>query len=228
MSRFKRWVSTRGKSLLKCSVCGKEFERHNAHVRSVTVSCSRACSVLAKPKRKSNKIELKCGNCGEKFLIPQHRIETAKYCSWRCARKMSAPKGENHPRWRGGISKRTHSTRMAIEKRILEVGKCESCGETINLQGHHIVAHADSVSLRDTPSNIRVLCANCHSTEHPRLKHLIAIPRSRSGKNGNCQICGMEFYAPPKLIPTKRYCSHRCSLIGLHERTKGRPRKKRK
>jgi hypothetical protein len=76
---------------------------------------------------------------------------------WR-GRQM---RGAKHPNWKGGISNRPYAVRKVIETKKKEVGRCEVCGATESLQGHHI------------GEKIRVLCVHCHADQHPKLKGFI-------------------------------------------------------
>lgn len=82
-------------------------------------------------------------------------------------------KGENHPNWKGGSSKRAYSSRKTIQAIIKERKKCEECGATDNLQGHHVKSHAVFLPGRADPDNIMVLCVVCHAKKHPNLEKFI-------------------------------------------------------
>lgn len=70
-------------------------------------------------------------------------------------------------------------------QRRFAVTKCQMCGGTMTLQGHHI----DRNPLNNSPENIRILCQNCHKVEHMQKGDWGkgAVPKRR------CQICGKEF-----------------------------------
>lgn len=89
-------------------------------------------------------------------------------------------RGENHPKWNNGSSKRTYASRKTIAQIIKERGACEECGTSADLQGHHIKAHSTAPMLRADPANIQVLCRICHSNKHPKLKAFILAGRVRS------------------------------------------------
>jgi 5-methylcytosine-specific restriction endonuclease McrA len=82
-------------------------------------------------------------------------------------------RGANHHKWNGGTSQRTYSVRKVIQDIIKERGKCEDCGATQQLQGHHIKSHSTEPTFRADPQNIQVLCRICHAEKHPRLKAFI-------------------------------------------------------
>lgn len=90
-------------------------------------------------------------------------------------------RGENHPKWNGGSSERTHATRVVIRKIVKLRGKCERCGSTENLQGHHKEPYSRVADRRADPENVEVLCVNCHALEHPELVNFI-LKRNKHGK----------------------------------------------
>ena len=94
------------------------------------------------------------------------------YLVWQLQeeKKMAGP---NHPKWNGGSSERTYKSRRVIADVIKERGKCEECGVTNDLQGHHIKSHSQHPVERTNPNNIQVLCRICHSTKHPKLAQFI-------------------------------------------------------
>ena len=62
------------------------------------------------------KIKIECRVCKTIFLVKSSRNKTAKYCSRKCG--GIAIRGENHPKWRGGITKnREHHNKMTREWR---------------------------------------------------------------------------------------------------------------
>lgn len=48
---------------------------------------------------------------------------------------------------------------------------CVECGETTNLEAHHVVRWADSPELRVDPDNGMTLCSDCHLAAHGRKRH---------------------------------------------------------
>jgi hypothetical protein len=213
MANLKRHIQGRGHTLLTCTSCGKEFSRPNAHIRSSTHSCSRECARKVRVKKPKTMLELVCKKCGGAFQRRLGAGGTMEYCSIGCSTLATTPKREDHPNWKGGISARSHSTKSVIKKLIQSIGKCEKCGSTHSLQGHHKLPHSTHPELRDNPENIEVLCASCHSLEHPTLSNMIQIPRIRSGATIKCEACGTERYVAPHKVNSARFCSRKCSSI---------------
>lgn len=218
-----RHISKRGSTLLTCAACGKEFLRPNAHIRNSTHACSRKCSAAIKPRKPAQFTEHICRGCGKLFRRRLGFGGTKEFCSMGCARPIVAPKGENHPRWKGGVSERPHSVRKIVEHRIREIGQCERCGSQEALHGHHKRSYSESPELRCDPSNIEVLCSQCHADEHPEWANMIRIPRVRSGSYIKCEECGTERYVPLSLRNIARFCSRKCQRHAIHRQTRQRP-----
>lgn len=215
----------RGKTLLTCAVCNAEFWRYNAHIRNTTQSCSRECSYKIKPKKPRQDTEHVCLNCGELFRRRLGFGGTKQFCSATCRiAGLERPKGADHPNWKGGIATRPYAVTKAIRKKVKEIGKCERCASTENLQGHHKVAYSLAPELRTRPDNIEVLCANCHADEHPKLAGMLTIPRTRSGVMISCQVCRTERYADPSGQKTAKFCSVECQLTNLHQILRTKPK----
>lgn len=74
---------------------------------------------------------------------------------------------ENHPKWKGGISERTYASRAIIDEKKKEINKCEKCGSSEKLEGHHRKGYSEDLY------DIEILCVECHAEVHPRYKHFI-------------------------------------------------------
>jgi 5-methylcytosine-specific restriction endonuclease McrA len=173
MSSAPRKIEDRGKVILTCPACQKEFQIFKCHYRGVTNSCSRKCAAKIKPRKPRTFFTRICKACKKQFQIRKGYGGTGDYCSSKCRSLLATPKGENHPLWKGGTSKRKYSSRKAIKDVIKERGKCEECGVKTNLQGHHIKSHSSHPPGRSDPKNIQVLCKTCHAKKHPRLSKFI-------------------------------------------------------
>ena len=211
--------------ILTCPNCGKRFNRPKAHIRNKTHSCSIACAVKIKSYKPPTFLHGTCKYCGKDFSRRKNRAGTMEYCCTQCARNGAAPRGEFHPNWKGGITNRPHSVRIAVKRRVEEIGKCERCGETNNLQGHHKITYADCPDKGADPLNIEVICASCHAKEHPSLAPMITLPRFRTGSIITCIECGKERYIAPHKLKTAKFCSHACQLTHLHRSMRSKLRK---
>ena len=214
-----KWGS--GKVSKTCEGCGSIFTLFRAHLRNGKGGkfCSRKCSDAHRKRKPGIFFSYSCKECEKKFQNRKGRGGTGEYCSIQCmaisrGRKM---RGEKHPFWKGGVSERPHSVRLVIQKVIRQKNCCEKCGETTNLQGHHIVPYSENPLLRDDPNNIEVVCSSCHAKEHPQLAGMIARPRFRLGVNLNCEICKKEFYVPKYKEKSAKTCSRKCAMIRLCE-----------
>ena len=173
--KLQRINPTRGSTELICSSCGKTFTRPNAHLRAKTLSCSRECAQKARPKKEKTMLDKVCKVCEKPFQIRKGYSGTGDYCSIPCLAVARGKKlsGKNHHNWKGGVSNRTFSSRKAIRQKIALIGKCEMCGASDHLQGHHIAPYSNSPEKRDSLENIMCVCIRCHADLHPELKGMI-------------------------------------------------------
>lgn len=100
-----------------------------------------------------------CKNCGEEKKWSYSTTNT--YCSNRCAGE--GRRKETIQRFYAGkVSKRETIRKVLIEERGDE---CEVCHIT-EWNGEPIVFQVDHINGRsndDSPTNLRLICANCHS-----------------------------------------------------------------
>jgi len=175
------------------------------------------------PKRQ---IELVCPVCNTVFQRRPCDIRKRKkrgtkllYCSLRCAGK--AHRGSTNPMWKGGITKRPPLVKIAGQRRAKLLGYCERCGSTENLHGHHKLTYSSSPLFGQSEDNIEVLCAKCHSLEHPKFSTLITRPIVKTGVTISCKICDKNVYSFPSRI--RQFCSRSCKSKWLaKKRRKGR------
>lgn len=156
-----------GKIIKICEFCKKEF---HSRVDRIGKYCSKSCGSSGKPKR-FLRVKKNCDVCLKEYEIKLHRKDISKYCSHECRRKMM-PKKENHPRWKGGVS-RTWGSRKMIKKMKRVIGKCEICEVKENLQGHHVIRYSECNDLREEEKNIQILCIKCHAKQHPEIGNFI-------------------------------------------------------
>jgi hypothetical protein len=195
---------------LTCSICLKTFKRYKCHIRNETHSCSRACSTKIRRKPPKKWIHFTCKKCGQDAKRRKGSGGTFEYCSNRCRSLSATPKGERHPKWKGGVSGRTYRSKRIIRERINEIGRCERCGNTDNLNGHHRRHHSTDIDKREDADNIEVLCSVCHSKEHPGLENWILRPRRRTILSITCVICENTRNVRPYEAATAKYCGREC------------------
>lgn len=213
---------------LTCKVCGSLFKMKTCWAKRGGKYCSRSCHQKGRVRKARTLIAFHCAECKKQFFRRKGMERGARFCSVSCRAVFQRReiRGENHPSWKGGVSERTHSSRLVIREAIKAKGKCERCGETKNLHGHHIEPWSVQPSQRENPVNIEVLCAKCHALEHPKLSGMLLIPHVRSGQCIHCNTCGAPRYVAPYLLATAKYCSHACQLLALHASLVGRKRSK--
>lgn len=96
--------------------------------------------------------------------------------------KKKTPRGENHPRWKGGISPENEKERYSFEyeewrKKVFERDHftCQVCGYDKGhiLIAHHLKSFSEYPELRFDIDNGLTVCKACHNKLHPeRNKHL--------------------------------------------------------
>lgn len=216
---------------LICQKCESSFDTHKAWTRNGRSGkfCSKSCAVSSRSKVKvpnSGLIEKNCLACSSSFTVVYKSGRERSYCSQKCrrAKPRLMPFGENHPNWKGGISERTHEVRVAAREAKKKRPFCEECGNTTNLQAHHIKSHSSFPELRSDPHNFAVLCSYCHAKEHPSLAGMISVPRVRIGITISCMVCNKDRYIPKHLMSKAKYCSKECQRTALHISLRGRKR----
>lgn len=214
-----------------CAVCGKTFKTYKCWAKRKNGSsfCSRECQYVGKSKKPPTFITAVCKFCGKEFRRTVSNAGKLAYCSNKCrfsgvglelsgenhwtAKKDHPISGSAHHNWKGGKSKGRGKTKGVIFRAKKEVGKCERCGSTSDLQGHHKKSFAANVEMRAARENIEILCANCHAVEHPRMAPMISRPRLKTGTILACVVCGKEYYRPQSLVYKSRYCSKECKWV---------------
>lgn len=192
--------------------CGKLFTRYNRHIaQRQTLSCSTKCSITVRPggpPRKRRKFFTGiCVGCGNEFKKTPNNKGAMQFCSLKCM--GASRRRDKNPNWKGGIARRS-AANAAVLRRVREVGYCERCGSTDNLQGHHKKWFSTHSELGAVLANIEVLCAQCHGDEHPTHRGALARPRVKTGKEIACIVCHTLFYVPPARFTTAKFCSISC------------------
>lgn len=153
--------------LVKCDVCGKEFEREPRRVHEAIKNgwkqyCSDEC------RSKGKKIKCNCAYCGKELYKTHSEIKRSKtgnvFCNKSCAASFNNSNyrtGNKNPNWKGGTQGSKAHTRIAYRKYVHE---CAICGitEECVLEVHHI----DENHENNEVDNLIILCSNCHSRVH--------------------------------------------------------------
>lgn len=88
---------------------------------------------------------------------------------------LYARRGENNPRWKGGISSESMRIRYSMEYKLWRTAvyqrdnfTCVWCGAKNKLNADHILPFADYPALRLAIDNGRTLCVPCHRKRHAK------------------------------------------------------------
>lgn len=171
-----------------CLQCGKEFQCKD-YLKDKTNFCSISCSKKGVTPWNKVGITKNCEYCGVEFGIKPRRLKTAKYCSNSCKDKARIGKpstqrgvkftqfsGENHWKWKGGISPQREKDRKTIEMREWRRGclsrdnfTCQKTGQRGgDLQVHHINNFSEFIELRTSIENGITLSKKSHEDFHKK------------------------------------------------------------
>ena len=164
-----------------CKICGKSFERIPSEV-SKNMFCSKSCSAQFNNQYKI--IYRKCRNCYEEFHSSQGT--RAKYCSKKC--QMKFQRTQIYKLIESGKYYATRSGNDVLRNYLISKRghQCELCknenwmGNKINLTTHHM----DGDASNNNPSNLQLLCWNCHSMTENYGCHNLKSTRNYRYKNG--------------------------------------------
>lgn len=216
---------TPGKVRLNCSHCDKLFVTFlSVAVRRPDPTCSLSCARARWPNKSRQRVTVSCEVCRKPFEVTQGRADGAKrsrarFCSNACKNKKQ--RGEGHPRYIDGRAKARAECRKVIEQCIRDKERCEECGATGYLHGHHIKPFATHPQLRNEPSNIQVLCNACHAAKHPDQARKLFKGVPRRGSTLTCPICSTLFYVRLSHLGSRRTCSRGCGFALRSLRARG-------
>lgn len=152
-----------------CSTPSAQEWKRKHGLDSVTDYKSRG-SGKDNPTWKDNTVETDCASCGKSMEIPAHRYEKAdnNFCGRDCMNEWVSHNrvGENHPLYKGGPMNYGPGWHSAREDRLEHDNhKCQRCGDTENLEVHHIRPVRDFEEPRDAHyrENLITLCRDCHT-----------------------------------------------------------------
>jgi len=147
-----------------CEECGSVFEPSNSE--NFNKYCSEECFGDSKHQ---GFVEIQCSGdfCSKVFkckrsLYNQHNI---KYCSQSCANS-----GTQNPHWKNKEVRGIRDTPeyRSWKKKVHENYECcVDCGSEENLHAHHKIPISENKDMATDVSNDVILCATCHSKQHP-------------------------------------------------------------
>lgn len=160
-----------------CLVCGKEFLTKPSRITTAKY-CSNECRYISNNKQ----VVIKCHYCGKEVSRPPSYLKWQiirkvkhYFCSAHCSGKF-LPKGENHPSWKGGVSRSYKYGYHSLEYKKWRTSvfdrddsTCQICHKKGGyLHAHHIKSFSHFPSLRFKVSNGVTLCKDCHGEVHSR------------------------------------------------------------
>jgi len=196
-----------------CELCKKKFFPWK---RSEGKFCGAICQRVGRKIRPAKMVEFSCKCCGGKVIRPKYDTDiNTKFCSIQCMANVRGEgmRREKHYRWKGG-DHRTGS-RPLCDRIKKSVGKCEKCDSTQNLQTHHKIKVIDRPDLVADPSNIEVICVECHAQEHPEFAGMLLKKKTRYEEK--CKRCESTFLVQKYKIGKRRFCSLQCSIKNAKE-----------
>ncbi len=164
-----------------CPVCKNTYILRPCEVGKIK-TCSKECSSqhrsIVRTGLKHNIVrkvdkDRKCIECGT--IFHKNHYKNALYCSPKCQNDAHSKRisKENHPCWKGGISKIIQADRKTREyakwRRDIykrDGFKCVKCGDNNRLHAHHIIPFSEDESKRTDINNGITLCLKCHGKIH--------------------------------------------------------------
>lgn len=144
-------MNVQRKSNCTCCVCGKLIYRRPLQIASGNVYCSLTCC------GKKQRVERTCNVCQKSYIGAKRTCSRACANKGRSGIKYTGKNNMNNAR-QGTILKEGLANKRG--------GICERCGENnyAILQIHHKTERYRGGT--DTPSNLELLCPNCHASQH--------------------------------------------------------------
>ena len=181
------------REVVECAWCGEEFEvttyaanKHGWH------TCSDKCDSKYRPAtytqennpNAGNWHTIDCEHCGEGYRVPEHRLESSRFCSLECKYNWESDNlsGEQAHAWNGGTATLT----------------CENCGEKYEV----------FQSLAENSRYCSYECMGEFRSKEMKGKN------NPSWKGGNvtleCEYCGEKYETFPAKREISRFCSYQC------------------
>jgi len=146
-----------------CKNCKKEFWDYISNNR---VFCGKKCKHIYQMRVKGklnpqwSRVEKKCLECGNKFIVKNYRRNIAKFCSDSCCRSY---RNEGKTPWYKVVRKSKKYKQWRTEVFERDNYTCIECGEKGGyLHADHIKPFALYPESRFELSNGRTLCVDCH------------------------------------------------------------------
>jgi len=150
--------------------CGDKYHLSDSFIsrKLKLFFCSQKCRKL------SNRKEIKCKNCGKKFVSIKSEIKRGggKFCSMSCANT-----GRFNNNYRGIKIRTKTKVWIKISKKLRNNNKCSICGIDENLVVHHIIPY--KINQNNNIDNLVVLCRKCHG----KIEHLTSEIYGKFTKN---------------------------------------------
>ena len=196
-------ISRSSVSTVPCSWCGTPKQIHPCHSRvGIKHFCCRSCSAKANARARadvqlSQRITVTCAWCGNIIRVAQWEANRSKhfFCSHDgCYAKWLSEnnRGEQHPNWAGGVSKRSGMVKWAAAVKERDGHICVRCGAAKYVVAHHIRRIEDAPELRCDISNGVTLCRSCHADVHG----LSSTPDTTWETNWVARRAGCDGWAP--------------------------------
>ena len=209
------------RTCLECDILflAKRCEVNRGNALYCCASCARSGS-----QRKGRGIAFAtCLECGRSFSYPfrsrtknlKKAARTRQFCCNKCTavyfgKRRSASVGPfDHA---GKNRKDTLKDQRLLRLIVKESGECCDCGSTEHLEAHHILERHKRPDLRWEPSNIEVLCNDCHAKRHPGIAPLIRARKTsrKPSPTKICATCGNSFKIKGNRYDAAIWCSKKC------------------
>jgi hypothetical protein len=150
--------------LVTCRNCDKTFNKNPNDIKKTNNNfCSKSCAAIFNnkkyPKRKKvvKEIRSTCRGCGTIIIKPYPRVFCSKDCNNSYLRTKTIERIENQE------SVTPNSLRMYLIQKLGERCTNPNCGWDWSKPCTVEVEHIDGDSENNDPTNLTLLCPNCHS-----------------------------------------------------------------
>lgn len=150
------WRAKNDRVLLRCAVCSRDFGVIKCREKTARY-CSPSCYYRAMAR--VGTVDLTCDACGVGIKKAPSRVRPRNYCSSTC--RLRAPRVISY------------KTAASARHRMLSTGTIRACSRC-GYDEHPeilVVHHADRNRANNSPTNLEILCPNCHALEHYSVPH---------------------------------------------------------